>query len=147
MRPTPEPMPMPDTAATILVVEDDAFTTALLRFLLERQGLQVQTVADGPSALARLAQGPVPDAVVLDLLLPQVSGLAVLARLREQPAWAQTPVLVLSALDAGSDMAQAFAAGAHDYLSKPFNPEELLARLQRLLPQAWPTHARGTAQA
>lgn len=134
---------MPDTPASILVVEDDAFTVALLRFLLERQGLRVRTAADGPSALACIEQGPVPDAVVLDLLLPQLSGLAVLARLRQQPAWAHTPVVVLSALDAGSEMAQAFAAGANDYLTKPFNPEELLARLQRLLPQAWPAASGG----
>ena len=60
---------MPNTSASILVVEDDAFTLALLRFVLERQGLQVQTVADGPAALACIAQGPVPDAVLLDLLL------------------------------------------------------------------------------
>lgn len=138
---------MPNTSASILVVEDDAFTLALLRFVLERQGLQVQTVADGPAALACIAQGPVPDAVLLDLLLPQVSGLAVLERLRQSPAWAQTPVVVLSALDAGSDLAQAFAAGASDYVTKPFNPEELLARLQRLLPNTWPTLMAGASAA
>lgn len=138
---------MPDTAASILVIEDDAFTLALLRFLFERQGLRVLTATDGPSALACLAQGPVPDAVVLDMLLPQLSGLAVLARLRQQPAWAQTPVVVLSALDAGHEMAQAFAAGANDYLTKPFNPEELLARLQRLLPQTWSAQKAGGGSA
>ena len=138
---------MTHTTATILVVEDDAFTTALLRFLLERQGVRVQTVADGPSALAQIEQGPVPDAVILDMLLPQVSGLAVLERLRQHPAWAQTPVLVLSALDAGHELAQALAAGANDYVTKPFNPDELQARLQRLLPQAWPAAAKGARPA
>ena len=138
---------MPKTSASILLVEDDAFTVALLRFVLERQGLQVHTVADGPAALACMEQGPVPDAVLLDLLLPQLGGLAVLERLRQHPGWAHTPVVVLSALDAGSDLAQAFAAGANDYVTKPFNPEELLARLQRLLPNAWPTPAAGASAA
>ena len=138
---------MPKTSAAILVVEDDAFTVALLRFVLERQGVQVQVVSDGPAALACMERGPVPDAVLLDLLLPQLSGLAVLERLRQHPAWANTPVVVLSALDAGSDLAQAFAAGASDYVTKPFNPEELIARLQRLLPNTWPTPAAGASAA
>ena len=87
------------------------------------------------------------DAVLLDLLLPQLGGLAVLERLRQHPAWVNTPVVVLSALDAGSDLAQAFAAGASDYVTKPFNPEELLARLQRLLPNTWPTLMAGASAA
>lgn len=121
---------------SILVVEDDEFMAALVRAMLERQQMRVSCVADGRAALERLDEGPVFDAVVLDLMLPQVSGLEVLAQLRQRAGWQDTPVLVLSAVDAGDEIARAFAAGASDYVVKPFNPEEFLARLARLLPRA-----------
>lgn len=120
---------------SILVVEDDEFMAALVRAMLERQQMRVSGVADGRAALERLDEGPVFDAVVLDLMLPQVSGLEVLAQLRQRAGWQDTPVLVLSAVDAGDEIARAFAAGASDYVVKPFNPEEFLARLARLLPR------------
>ncbi len=120
---------------SILVVEDDEFMAALVRAMLERQQMRVSCVADGRAALDRLDEGPVFDAVVLDLMLPQVSGLEVLAQLRQRAGWQDTPVLVLSAVDAGDEIARAFAAGASDYVVKPFNPEEFLARLTRLLPR------------
>ena len=120
---------------SILVVEDDEFMAALVRAMLERQQMRVSCVADGRAALERLDEGPVFDAVVLDLMLPQVSGLEVLAQLRQRAGWQDTPVLVLSAVDAGDEIARAFAAGASDYVVKPFNPEEFLARLARLLPR------------
>lgn len=118
----------------ILVIEDDAFMAALLRFLFERQSLQVTVLTDGRAALECLKQPARFDAVVLDLRLPQVSGMEVLACLRQHPDWVATPVLVLSALDTGAQVAAALQGGASDYLTKPFNPEELLARLRRLLP-------------
>ncbi len=125
-----------DRPASILVVEDDAFMAALLTFLFEREQMQVRCLADGRAALEHLAHAPDADAVVLDLMLPQVSGLEVLARLREHPRWAEVPVLVLSALDGGAEVAQALRAGADDYLSKPFDPQVLSARLARLLSRA-----------
>lgn len=120
---------------SILVVEDDEFMAALVRAMLERQQMRVSCVADGRAALDRLDEAPVFDAVVLDLMLPQVSGLEVLAQLRQRAGWQDTPVLVLSAVDAGDEIARAFAAGASDYVVKPFNPEEFLARLARLMPR------------
>lgn len=127
---------MPLAGQRMAVVEDDAFMAALLRFLLERQGVQVTLLADGRSALDCL-QGDTPlDAVLLDLRLPQLGGMEVLAQMRQLPHRSATPVLVLSALDTGAEVAAALDAGAGDYLTKPFNPEELLARLRRLLPAA-----------
>lgn len=120
----------------LLVIEDDAFMAALLRFLLERQGLQVTVLGDGRAALECLQSEARFDAVVLDLRLPQVSGMEVLTRMRALAAWSCTPVLVLSALDGGQEVAAALDAGAGDYLTKPFDPQELLARLRRLLPDA-----------
>jgi DNA-binding response OmpR family regulator len=127
---------VPMTGRHILVVEDDSFVASLLQFLLKRQGMTVTVLGDGRSAIDSLNGDVCFDAVLLDLRLPQVSGIEVLAALRQQPNWADTPVLVLSALDTGSEVASVLAAGANDYMSKPFNPEELLARLRRLLPAA-----------
>ncbi len=124
-----------DRPASLLVIEDDAFMAALLTFLFEREQMRVHCLADGRAALEQLAHAPEVDAVVLDLMLPQASGMEVLARLREQPLWAEVPVLVLSALDGGAEEAQALRAGANDYLSKPFDPQVLSARLARLLPR------------
>ena len=125
---------MPDKPPTILVVEDDAFMADLLRFLFERAQMRVQVLSDGRAALTHLEGAPDVEAVVLDWMLPQVSGLDVLRRLRAQPAWAQVPVLVLSAQDAGSEVARALQAGANDHMTKPFDPQVLMARLARLLP-------------
>lgn len=114
----------------VLIIEDDAFMAELLAFVLRRQGLQVSTVIDGEAAM-QLLEGPcVYSAVLLDLLLPRHGGLDVLARMRQLPAWSQIPVLVLSALDKAEDITRAFEVGADDFISKPFNPDELLARLK-----------------
>lgn len=117
----------------VLMVEDDAFMSALLVFMLERQGMVVTPLFDGADAMARISGPCEHDVVLLDLLLPRHGGLDVLTRLRENEGWRQVPVLVLSALDKGEDIARAFALGADDFLTKPFNPDELLARLGRLL--------------
>ncbi len=127
---------MSPSSPHLLVIEDDAFMAALLRFLLERQGLQVTVLGDGRAALECLQSEARFDAVVLDLRLPQVSGMEVLTRMRTLAAWSRTPVLVLSALDGGQEVAAALDAGAGDYLTKPFDLQELLARLRRLLPEA-----------
>lgn len=119
---------------SILVIEDDEFMASLLGFMLARQNLQVTRVADGQAALAQLDGDQLPDAVVLDLMLPQVSGMQVLEGMKARQGWTDTPVLVLSALDTGGEIARAFHAGASDYVTKPFNPEEFMARLMRLLP-------------
>lgn len=126
---------------SILVIEDDEFTASLLRFVLERQHMHVTRVADGRSAMALINDGHPCDAVMLDLMLPQISGMEVLMHMQQHPDWVSKPVIVLSALDDGSEIARAFQAGAADYLTKPFNPEELLARLARFL-QTAPGSAR-----
>ncbi len=118
------------TQHPVLIIEDDAFMAQLLSFVLKRQGLQVRCVPDGDAAL-RLLEGRCDySAVLLDLLLPRHSGLDVLSRMRQLPDWSLVPVLVLSALDKAEDIARAFEAGADDFVTKPFNPDELLARLK-----------------
>ena len=120
---------------SILLVEDDAFTASLVQFMLERQQMQVTCVADGRKALQLLAETPSFDAVLLDWLMPQVSGMEVLMKFKQSPEWAAIPVVMLSAVDDGQEIARAFKAGASDYLTKPFDPQEMLARLTRFIPQ------------
>jgi two-component system, OmpR family, response regulator MprA len=114
----------------ILVVDDDAAVSSSLDRALRLEGYEVDAVADGSTALRVLALTP-PDAVVLDLGLPDLDGLEVCRRLRNTGA--DTPVLILTARDAVDDRVQGLDAGADDYLVKPFALAELLARLRALL--------------
>lgn len=117
--------------ASILIVEDDPLTAQLLQFVFEREQCDVTWLADGQQAQSHLQQQPPAGTVLLDLMLPHVDGLDLLKQLRSRPAWQHTRVMVLSARDQTSDIRQAFALGADDYMTKPFDPQELLARVQR----------------
>jgi two-component system response regulator MprA len=114
----------------ILVIDDDPAVNASLERALKLEGYQVETASDGSSGLAALALEP-PDAVVLDLGLPDIDGIEVCRRMRA--AKDDTPVLMLTARDAVNDRVQGLDAGADDYLVKPFALAELLARLRALL--------------
>jgi two-component system, OmpR family, response regulator MprA len=114
----------------ILVVDDDPAVSGSLERALRLEGYEVETAADGGSALQALTIAS-PDAVVLDLQLPDIDGLEVCRRLRS--AGDDTPVLMLTARDAVNDRVQGLDAGADDYLVKPFALAELLARLRALL--------------
>jgi DNA-binding response OmpR family regulator len=116
----------------ILLVEDDEHIAYILRFLLERHGFQVEHAADGRQALQRFAQPP-PDLVLMDIMLPYHDGLELLEHLRGQPAWRDTPVLMLTAKAREADIVRALDLGANDYVTKPFQPEEVLARVRRML--------------
>ena len=127
-------MPPPDTAAKrVLIVEDDADIAYLLRFMLDREGFTVEHAADGHQAEERLAQEPIPDAVVLDIMLPHLDGFDLLRQIRGRPGWASTPVLMLTAKAREDDIVRALDAGANDYVLKPFQPQEVVARLRRLM--------------
>jgi DNA-binding response OmpR family regulator len=119
--------------AHLLIVEDDELLRDALSAQLMRAGHRISTADDGQSALDQLGLG-IYEAVVLDLGLPKVDGLTVLRRLREQ--WPALPVLILTARDGVEDRIEGLNAGADDYLTKPFNRDELLARLQALLRRA-----------
>lgn len=114
----------------LLLVEDDPAMRATLQRTLARRGMQVRTAADGPAALHEWQTG-LPDTVVLDLSLPGLDGLLVLAAARRQGL--RTPVLILTARDSVGDRVLGLNAGADDYLTKPFDLDELEARLRALL--------------
>jgi len=114
----------------ILVVDDDPKIVRLVRTYLERDGHRVTEAGDGRGALEAMAADP-PALVVLDLMIPEISGLDILTRTRA--AGSRTPILVLSARGLTSDRITGLEAGADDYLPKPFSPAELVLRVRRLL--------------
>jgi len=117
----------------ILVVDDEPAVRESLRRALSLEGYDVELAGDGAEALQRIEEGLAgdPDAVVLDVLMPQVDGLEVARRMRERGS--QTPILMLTARDQVADRVAGLDAGADDYLVKPFALEELFARLRALL--------------
>ena len=123
----------PTQAARILVVEDNADTAALLRDLLEGEGYEVETAVTGEAAFEALAVAPDVDLMVLDLMLPGMSGYEVIERLRAQAELSDLPILVLSALGSASARVRGLREGADDYMTKPFLPEEIVARARTLV--------------
>jgi two-component system response regulator MprA len=119
----------------ILIVEDEEQIASFLRRGLSYEGYEVETAADGASALAK-ARDARPDLVVLDLMLPGMDGLEVCRRLRS--AHSSLPILILTARDSVSDRVQGLDAGSDDYMVKPFALAELLARVRALLRRAGP---------
>ncbi len=124
----------------LLVVDDEPAVRTSLERALVLEGYEVELAENGAQALERIESQP-PDAVVLDILMPGLDGLAVCRRLREQGS--RLPVLLLTARDAVGDRVAGLDAGADDYLVKPFALEELLARIRALLRRTGPDDGAG----
>ena len=120
---------------TILIADDEPLLRDLLRVRLGQRGYRTTVASDGREALARY-EADAPDAVVLDMMMPVHDGMEVLRRIRSSEVDQATPVIMLTAKRAEKDIVSALELGANDYLIKPFMPEELLARLARLLKAA-----------
>jgi DNA-binding response OmpR family regulator len=116
----------------VLVVDDEDHILELARLYLSREGYQIETVADGSQALARFGQVK-PDLVVLDIMLPNVDGLTICREIRKQ---SQVPIIMLTARDEVTDKVVGLELGADDYLTKPFHPQELVARAKALVRRA-----------
>jgi len=121
----------------VLVVEDEATIGALLRYNLEREGFDVRDTGDGEEALTMIAEDP-PDLVVLDWMLPGLSGIEVCRALRRGAATKRLPVIILTARGEESDRVRGLEAGADDYVAKPFSPKELVARVRAVLRRSRP---------
>lgn len=117
----------------VLVVDDEAGVLRLMKLELTAQGFRVVTAAGGEDAL-RLAEEQRPDAIVLDVMMPDISGLEVMRRLRER---ANVPIILVTAKDKDSDKVRGLELGADDYVVKPFNPDELGARIRAVLRRAF----------
>jgi two-component system, OmpR family, phosphate regulon response regulator PhoB len=123
--------------ARIMVVEDEEALTTLLRYNLDAEGYDVETVARGDDADTRLKER-VPDLIVLDWMLPGLSGIELCRRLRARPETRQLPIIMLTARGEESERVRGLATGADDYIVKPFSVPELLARIRALLRRSKP---------
>ncbi len=128
--PSPSPDAIPERP--ILVVDDDAKIVRLVRTYLERDGFSVVTAADGPGALDAIERHQ-PALVVLDLMLPELDGRAVIRAVRGDDEAAATPILIISARGSTLDRITGLEDGADDYLPKPFSPAELVLRVKSIL--------------
>ena len=116
----------------ILVVDDDAEFVELVRFNLKRAGYAVGTALDGIEALKK-ARSLGPDLILLDLMLPELNGFAVCEILRRDAATSSTPIIILTALSGELGRLAGLDCGANDYVSKPFNPRQLVSKVEDLL--------------
>lgn len=129
--------PMSGMKPKVLIVEDETAVVTLLRYNLEHQGFEVDAVADGEEALVAIEENP-PDLVLLDWMLPQLSGIEVCRQLRRRPATKQLPIILLTARGEEADTVRGLDSGADDYVTKPFSPAELTARVHALLRRSRP---------
>lgn len=116
----------------ILITEDEAALVALLRYNLEKEGYEVDEAGDGQECLVKVAENP-PDLILLDWMLPQLSGLEVCRQLRRNPETRNTPIIMVTARAEETDRVRGLDVGADDYISKPFSPGELMARIRAVL--------------
>ena len=117
---------------SVLVVDDDPDVCDLVTYKLEQSGFDVRRASDGDAALREVAK-KVPDLVLLDVMMPGVSGLEVLVRWRSNEATAGMPVIMLTAKAQENDVERGFELGADDYVIKPFSPRELVRRVTAVL--------------
>ncbi|MBL8794942.1 MAG: response regulator [Planctomycetia bacterium] len=133
MRPAESAQPStPARPLRVLIAEDDPQGAELLEAYLGETPYDVQRAADGEEALAKVAAWQ-PDLLLLDVMMPKISGFEVCKRLRAEPATRGTAVLMVTALDQQSDVDRAVEAGANDFVTKPINKKELLRRVRALL--------------
>src|SRR5271156_2460934 len=127
----------------VLIVEDEAALMTMLRYNLEKQGFRVEEAGDGEEALTRISEVK-PDMVLLDWMLPHLSGIEVCRQIRRRPATRELPVIMITARSEDQDAVRGLNTGADDYINKPVNMEALLARMRALLRRsnAMPTKGR-----
>jgi len=116
----------------VLVVEDDPDLVELLRFNLGSAGFSISTASNGAEAL-KMARSNSPDLILLDLMLPELDGFAVCEILRRDPATAEVPIIMLTALSSELARFTGLECGANDYITKPFSPKKLVSRVSEML--------------
>ena len=117
----------------VLVVEDEPENRLFIGLMLRTEGYDVLEADDGPAALALLAEEALPELILLDVMMPGLNGWQVFERLREDPRWARIPVVMLTALAQRSDVERAVQLGVDGYLTKPFEPADLIHTIEETL--------------
>ena len=125
-----------NSAQRLLIVEDDVHMAYLLGYLAEKERFAVESIADGRKAIERIEKGDAADLVLLDVMLPYIDGFELLEKLRTLEAWKKVPVIILTSRTREHDAVRALGLGADDYLTKPFSPAELVARIRRRIGRA-----------
>jgi two-component system, OmpR family, phosphate regulon response regulator PhoB len=128
---------------TILVVEDEAPLVTLLRYNLEKQGFRVEEATDGQEALLKVSESR-PDLILLDWMLPSLSGIEVCRQIRRRPATRDLPIIMVTARVEDQDAVRALDTGADDYITKPFALDALMARIRALLRRSGAVPTKGT---
>jgi CheY-like chemotaxis protein len=119
--------------ATLLLIEEDADAAHILQFLLAREGFDLWIAPDGLQALKLISLIEPPQLILMDIVLPYFSGFELIAQIRSKPGWCNIPITILTAKSDEQDIVRALDAGVNDYVLKPFQPYELIARLKRFL--------------
>jgi len=119
-------------SASILVVDDEPNIVLSVEFLLKQAGFRVRTVSNGEAALAAIAQEP-PDLVLLDVMIPGRDGYAVCQEIRNNPAWRDMRIIMLTAKGSDIQREKGLSLGADEYVTKPFSTRELVERIRRIL--------------
>src|SRR6202167_5324913 len=130
-------LPERDSMKRVLVIEDDKDIIELVKYNLEKDGFQVAASVDGATGLAQVRKTP-PDILILDLMLPKLSGLEICKEVRKDASLNRLPVLILTAKGEEADRVVGLELGADDYVTKPFSPRELVARVKALLRRTEP---------
>lgn len=118
----------------VLLVEDSADIRNMLRFMLQSTGVQVNAVGNGKNALDLIGSSPAPDAIILDRMLPMLSGDELVKLIRCAPTWSDTPIVVISARSGTEEIASIVEMGADDYITKPFAVSQVLRIVNKYLP-------------
>ena len=129
----------------VLIVEDEAALMTMLRYNLEKQGFRVEEAGDGEEALTRINEVK-PDMVLLDWMLPHLSGIEVCRQIRRRPATRELPVIMITARSEDQDAVRGLNTGADDYVTKPFSTEALVARMRALMRRSNTVPAKGELQ-
>ena len=124
---------MSDGKKTVFIVEDDKNISFLLEFMLKREGYKVIIAEDGRIAMEFVEREFPPSMVLLDIMLPHHDGYEIITAIRRKLSWKKVPVIMLTTKAREDDIVRALKAGANDYILKPFQPEELMARLNRFI--------------
>tara|TARA_R110000868_G_scaffold31905_6_gene116539 strand:+ start:925 stop:1626 length:702 start_codon:yes stop_codon:yes gene_type:complete len=127
---------------TVMIVEDEASLITMLRYNLEKEGYDVTEASDGEEAMT-VADETRPDAVILDWMLPRMSGIEVCRQLRRKAETRNVPIIILTARSEETDKVRGLNVGADDYMTKPFSMPELVARVRALLRRAKPSQQKG----
>lgn len=129
---------MQHPGTSILYVEDNEEIAFLMKAILEREGFEICHYLNGSDAVAHVHSMNPASIVILDIMIPYLDGFQLIREIRGQDRWAQVPILMVSAKSREQDIVQALELGANDYVTKPFRPPELLARIKRLLGESRP---------